>query len=252
MTAQLRLNSPLTSILSPSGSPKVGSPKVNYDEVAVQSFDQAPSRIKDYPMTFSESYVVKKPAARRRISIDPHLFPSGKDDGQGAQRLLHTYVEHVLHEESRPRPNPIVQKKYFTEKFLDSSFEEQLESVELRNIPLKSSMTIQRNKIQSNSTEQKKFFILFTERLRRSDPALVRARLSSMNVTDFVITQFCPALARNQYLQYLMLHNNAITDKGAEALCKALQFHPRFSTLWIGNNRITDVGVRHLAELCSW
>lgn len=173
-----------------------------------------------------------------------------KDDGKGASRLLKTYVDHVLLKAQDP-PQTQVALNRLTEHFHESTFEEKLDSIELRNIPFKSQISIQRNLVPSLSTDQKKRFIMIAKRIKDNDASLIQIKLANEGIDDFVLYQLCAGLTYNNRLQYLILHNNCITDEGVKRLCAVLSCHPKFHTLWLSANKISDVGVRALARLTA-
>lgn len=207
--------------------------------------------IREYPLRFGDNYHVKKIEPKKTIA-DPTILPTGKDHGKGPAQMLQTYVAQALHERQHPRLEPIVRKEYFSDTFNSSDFDHKLVSVEVQTIPLQSAISAQRALVPKNSSSQKKFFVLLAERLKRSDPSIVRLRLSGMNVNDFILAKLCTGLSRNRYVQFVMLHNNKITDQGIETLCTALHFHPVCHTIWLSSNRVTDIGVRFLAEFLNW
>lgn len=174
--------------------------------------------------------------------------PEGKDDGKGAQRLLDHYIDHVVNQRKDP-PQITVPSERLTEAFHEASFGEQLDSIELRNIPYRSQIAIQAHSTPSLTTNQKKRFMVITERIKADDASLIQVKLSNEGVDDFVLQQLCSGLTFNTHLQYLILHNNYITDNGVKRLCGVLACHPRCHTLWLSANKISDLGVRSLANL---
>lgn len=207
---------------------------------------------REYPFTYDESkYILVKPEPKKSI-VDERIFPTGKDHGRGASQLMATYANHILADEQKPKLQPLAKKEFFTQAFNDGDFDHKLESVELEAVPFQSQIFRQRSLFPSNTKDQKKFFLLLTEKLKRNDPSIVRLRLAGMNVNDFVLGQLCNGLIRNRWVQIVLLHNNKITDNGVEVLCQALQYHPRCHSIWLASNRITDGGIRYLAELMHW
>eukprot|EP01039_Chlorochromonas_danica_P011098 gene11098-12361_t len=174
--------------------------------------------------------------------------PEGKDDGKGAQRLLDHYIDHVVNQRKDP-PQVTVPSERLTEAFHGASFAEQLDSIELRNIPYRSQISIQAHATPSLTTNQKKRFMVITERIKADDASLIQVKLSNEGVDDFVLHQICSGLTFNTHLQYLILHNNYITDKGVKRLCGVLACHPRCHTLWLSANKVSDIGMRCLANL---
>eukprot|EP01033_Poteriospumella_lacustris_P003113 gene3113-2286_t len=209
--------------------------------------------IRDYPFRYADDskYCVVKVEHKKSI-VDESIFPTGKDNGKGPADLLETYIDHVMLDEQKPKLQPLARKEFFTKAFNEGDFDFKLKSVELQAVPLQSQIFRQRSLFPSNSKDQKKFFALLTEKLKNNDPSIVRLRLAGMNINDFVLTQLCSGLIRNRWVQIILLHNNKITDKGAEVLCQALQYHPHCHSIWLATNRITDVGMRHLSELLHW
>jgi hypothetical protein len=212
------------------------------------------SLIKDYPFQFGKEY---EPDYRRNPTpkpsiVDPKIFPTGKDDGLGPSRILNVYTDHVLSKSQRKHQTQEIRLSHFTNHFLEGSFEEQLESVELNNVPLASSLSIQKSLNKPNvSTDQKKFFVHLNNRLKNDDGLLIYARLHNYNINDTIVKFLCSGISRNTRLKILMLHNNFITDQGLELLCVALRHHPSLHTLWVGSNRITDFGIKSLSNLLS-
>lgn len=184
----------------------------------------------------------KKEKKKRKPTID------GLDDGEGPTKLVQTYVNHVFGFEQSEKQNH-VRLEYFSDAFKEGTFDSQLNSLEIRSVPYNSTIAVQRNLGPKNSTQQKKFFIDFTDRLKDDDGFLIRARMGNCGIDDFVVEYICKGLVRNTHLESLMLHNNAITDIGVEYLCHALRWHPVFHTLWLGANKISDIGARHLSLL---
>ena len=206
--------------------------------------------IRSYPMTYTAAYYPAKPPKVYHIEIPKNLYPSGKDPGQEVIKdMVKSYAEQVT-TTIIPKQRHVNLQKLSTQ-FKEASFEEQLESVELEAIPLESAIAIQHFSYPHHSTDAKKFFIHFTKLLKYNDMTLVRARLSGLQITDFILDQLCSGLCRNESVQYLMLNNNKFTDIGVERLCNALRWHPVVRCVWLGGNHITDIGMRQLAILCS-
>lgn len=218
--------------------------------IATSSSDNiSKNGVQTYPFHYGEGYDLTPKPVTHRIEIDPNLFPTGKDTGNGSKQLITTYLEHVI-DTKQPTRQQHVQLKRITNEFRDLTFDEQLEHVELRNIPYESSVAIQKALLPKHSSDAKKFFIMLTTALRENDATLVRLRLSNMAITDFIVQQLSKGICRNTFLQYLILNNNAITDHGIESLCSALRWHPTCHSIWLGGNKVTDIGLRHLALLC--
>ena len=144
------------------------------------------------------------------------VFPSGKDDGNGAQKLLRGYVDEVLERANALEPVSIPSFVSQKTSFKEQVFLNQLQHPGLVDVPLISQVTRQQAIWPSHSTENKKRFIDICKRLQRNDGGLVRARLSGEGVDDNVAKQIGNSLPNNIYLQHLMLHDNAITDEGVE------------------------------------
>jgi hypothetical protein len=206
--------------------------------------------IRNYPMTYSEAYYPPKPQKVYHIEIPKNLYPSGQDPGQAVVKdMVKSYADQLIIAQ-KPKQKHVNLEKLST-AFKEASFEEQLESLELDSIPLESAIAIQHFSHPHHSKDVKKFFIHFTKLLKYNDMTLVKARLSGLDITDFILDQLCSGLCRNESVQYLMLNNNKITDIGVERLCSALRWHPVIHSIWLGGNYITDIGLRHLAILCQ-
>lgn len=212
------------------------------------------SLLRDYPFQHGKEYepnYKRNPPPRPSI-VDPKIFPTGKDDGKGGSNVLKVYVNHVLEQSQKKHQTQEIRLQHFTDHFLQSSFDDQLNNVELNNIPLASAISIQHSLNKPNvNYAQKKFFVQFTNRLKANDGLLVYARLQNSNITDGTLKFLCSGISRNTRLKILMLHHNFITDVGLEALCIALRHHPSIHTLWVGSNRITDFGIKFLSQLVS-
>jgi Ran GTPase-activating protein (RanGAP) involved in mRNA processing and transport len=212
------------------------------------------SLLRNYPFQYGKEYdpdYQRNPKPKPSI-VDPKIFPTGKDDGKGPGKILKMYVGHALNISQRKHQTQEIRLQHFTDQFIHAPFDEKLHSVELNNIPLASSISIQKSLNKPDvSTDQKKFFVQLNNRLKTNDGLLIYARLQNCNITDSTLKFLCAGLSRNERLKILMLHNNFISDKGLELLCVAVRNHPSLHTLWIGANRITDFGVKSLAVLIS-
>jgi Ran GTPase-activating protein (RanGAP) involved in mRNA processing and transport len=245
-TSVINPSSSSASAVAPSKKAVVAEPpKLLYEKTSL---------IRNYPFPYGKEYevgFVRDPKPKASI-VDPKIFPTGKDDGKGASKIVSVYVDHVLNTSQRKHQTQEIRLQHFTDTFLGSSFDDQLQSVELNNIPLASSISIQKSLNKPDVTSnQKKFFITLTSRLKSNDGLLIYARLQNMNINDHIMKYLCSGISRNTRLKILMLHNNFITDKGLEYLCIAVRHHPTLHTLWIGSNRITDFGIKSLSTLIS-
>lgn len=172
-----------------------------------------------YKQQYSKGYVVTRPKLKKKKSYS-EVFPSGVDDGHGAQRLLHTYVDESLAAKIK-KPHVIIPLETISSEFKNMSFLDQVNHLEMKNLPLLSQVAKQKALLPHHSTEKKKRLIDIAQRLKRNDSALVHVRLNNESIDDVVLNQITLGLSRNTYLQHLMLHNNAITDEGVHLLCTA-------------------------------
>lgn len=101
----------------------------------------------------------------------------------------------------------------------------------------------------THSTEKKKVVVDLCKRLKRNDGGTVKVRLASCGIDDDIIKRISDCLLNNTFLQFLILHNNAITDVGVGHLLYALRRHISVHTLWLGGNLISDKGAEALATL---
>jgi Leucine Rich repeat len=185
----------------------------------------------------------KKP----KLSISD-VYPSGRDDGNGARKLMTSYVDEII---ARKNPPAIVQipKNEIEKTFYESSFVEKAKHPHLQDIPMLSQLARQEAIWPTHTTSKRKLIIDICNRLKRNDGSLVRARMSSEQIDDGLLGQVSAALEKNIYLQHIMLHDNTITDKGLETLCLSVRWHPSLHTIWLGHNQISDIGAQHIAAL---
>lgn len=201
-----------------------------------------------YKQHYGPGYAVTRPKTKKKKRSFDAVFPSGFDDGKGAQRLMQTYVEESLSAE-QPKQHVTIDWSTITDDFKSCNFLEQVQHLEMKNIPLLSQIAKQKALLPVHTTDKKKRLIDLADRLKRDDSNLVRIRLDNEGVDDITLIHLTLALPKNTHLQHLMLHNNAITDEGVNMLCLALRWHPSFHCLWIGANRFTDIGAKHFSTL---
>jgi hypothetical protein len=206
-------------------------------------------QVREVPFHYGPGYDVK-PRPKKKVSHLENVMPTGVDDGQGANRLLNSYVEEVV--------NPQKMKKFGTinfdllsEDFRNKPYVEQLKHVQMKTIPLLSQVARQGALVPFNSSNKKRHFIMYGKRLRANDTTMLRARLSGEGIDDSIIKILDVPLQKNTSLQHLSLHQNAISDIGINILCNALRWHPNLHTLWLGTNHYTDIGARDLSLLIN-
>jgi len=200
----------------------------------------------DYPFTYSEGYsIVKK--KKPKVSKFPSAFPTGIDDGKGAQKLLLTYIDEVLDRKKPERPTELLDN--IEDGYHSSSFLAQVNHPQLADIPMLSQIARQEAIWPNHTTEKRELFKDICKRLTRNDGQMIRLRLSSESVDDELATQIAHSLTNNKFLKMLQLHDNVITDEGVYHLCFALRWHPGIQILWLGANQISDQGARHLSNL---
>mmetsp|Transcript_5065 Transcript_5065/g.11447 ORF Transcript_5065/g.11447 Transcript_5065/m.11447 type:complete len:93 (-) Transcript_5065:3-281(-) len=62
--------------------------------------------VREVPFRYSAGYdLVPRPKKRKPIT-DPSVMPTGVDDGHGARRLLHQYVDEAVSPTKPPPPHP--------------------------------------------------------------------------------------------------------------------------------------------------
>jgi Ran GTPase-activating protein (RanGAP) involved in mRNA processing and transport len=196
----------------------------------------------------SKSLAIIKPADYKDHDKSLQIAGLFKDEGEGVEKLLCNYINHVLHKSRYPSQTQVLVEQ-FADKFQESNFEEKLESIELFNIPYKSQISIQKSLIPAPSPAQKERFITIANRIKTKGGSLIQIKLTNEGIDDFLLNQLCTDLIYNTRLQYLILHNNVITDAGVKRLCIVLSRHPRLHTLWLGANKISDIGISDLAHL---
>lgn len=199
-----------------------------------------------YPFTYSDGYsVIKK--KKPKVSKFPSVVPTGIDDGKGAQKLLHTYIDEVLDRKKSTHTTELLDN--IEDGFHSSSFLAQVNHPQLGDIPMLSQIARQEAIWPNHTTEKRELFKDICKRLTRNDGQMVRLRLSSEAVDDELVTQVAHSLTNNKFIKMLELHDNVITDEGVYHLCMALRWHPGIQILWLGANQISDQGARHLSNL---
>jgi len=177
------------------------------------------------------------------------VFPNGKDDGRGAQRMLYSVVDEVLNRKRSDELPDIEEFPPITNKLEQSEFIQKLDNLQLNDVPLISQLAVQQAIWPTHTSEKRKRITDLRKRLLRNDGGLVRCRLNCEEIDDDMLKLLTDVLPKNIYLQHLILHDNAITDKGVEQLAIATRFHPSIHTIWLGGNQISDYGAAHLATL---
>lgn len=167
-----------------------------------------------------------------------------KDDGKGAQRIIFSCLNQVLNKKKVPyRIIPpddaaiIESAKFMTKK---------IEHSHMENVPLISS-----NNLQKYHTNKKRRLIInLCDRMKSSDPNLVRIRLGCEEIDDDLLKQISLALKKSSYTKKLFLTRNFISDEGVKYLCDGLKSQTNVELLSLGGNLITDIGAELLADLC--
>lgn len=174
----------------------------------------------------------------------------GKDDGRGASKTLHFYLDEVLardrtHEHDKVSKTPSV-------PFQDLSFEKQCEDIENNSdLLLSSQKAYIKSRICTHTSKQRLNITNLAKRLHRNDGVFVICRLNSEGLDDAMLALIAQAMPYNKSLHSLMLHDNGITDVGVHKLCRGCRWHPELRTIWLGGNRLTDVAVDSICDLLT-
>lgn len=207
-------------------------------------------QVRDVPFTYGPGYDLNAPKAKKKTKKLEDVMPTGIDDGKGARKLLHSYVDEAC-SLAPPKSHAMINFDILSDDFQSKPFLEQMTHVQMKSIPLLSQIARQDALMPYNNTRKKKHYIQYAKRLKKNDTTLIRARLSSEAIDDSIIRILEASLQKNTVLQHLALHKNAITDEGVEMLCMALRWHPTLHTLWLGANQFTDIGARHISLLLN-
>jgi hypothetical protein len=203
-------------------------------------------QITEYPFTYGDGYSLI-PKKKKKVSKFPSAFPTGVDDGKGAQNLLFTYIDEVLDRKKLDQPTELLEN--IEDGFHTSSFLAQVNHPQLADIPMLSQIARQEAIWPQHTTEKREIIKEICKRLTRNDGQMVRLRLTSEHLDDELVTQIAHALTNNKFVKMLQLHDNVITDEGVYHLCMALRWHPGLQILWLGANQISDQGAKHLSNL---
>mmetsp|Transcript_13238 Transcript_13238/g.22061 ORF Transcript_13238/g.22061 Transcript_13238/m.22061 type:complete len:1105 (-) Transcript_13238:224-3538(-) len=214
----------------------------NYDPTAKKV------EVREVKMTYGPGYDLTPKVKKKKKNLE-NVMPTGIDDGKGARRLLHSYVEEVCKVEKKTVPHNTINYELLSEDFKQQSFVDQVNHVQMNSITQLSHMARQNCLFPKNSTNKKRHYIHYAQRLKQNDTTLLRARLSSEALDDTIIKILENGLKKNTILEHLQLHQNSITDAGIEIICTALRWHPALHTIWLGANRFSDIGARHLSLL---
>ena len=200
--------------------------------VSLRELLHEPTRIRDYPFTYSDKYSLE-PKPKKKTNYDKlraeyqTILPKGKDDGKGFQKLVSGLIDEVM-VDGPVRHIPVVKHnkidfKHLSSKFRQLSFVEQVQDIQMLNIPSLSQVARQDILKPKLVTEDKAFFSDIASRLMRSDSTLVHLYLSNKQINDTVIKHLSLALQKNKVLQLMNLHNNSVSDEGLEMICMALR-----------------------------
>jgi Ran GTPase-activating protein (RanGAP) involved in mRNA processing and transport len=162
-------------------------------------------------------------------------------------RYLDSFVEEVLSFSVGHNPTPVPHR--VTEHFHSRRFVDKLDHPHLEDIPLTSQITRQKSIWPTHSSDKRRLIMDICKQLKVNDGGMVKLRLGSYDIDDNFLKMICDNLLNNTYLQFLILHNNSITDTGVEYIVKALRRHPAVHTLWLGDNKVSDDGIRCLCSL---
>jgi hypothetical protein len=167
-------------------------------------------------------------------------------------RYLDSFVEEVMSftgkgagKNHSPTPKP----HRVTTQFQTAHFVDKLNHPHVDDVPLTSQATRQKSIWPSHTSDKRRLIMDICTQLKANDGGMVKLRLGSYDIDDNFLKLIADKLINNTYLQFLILHNNAITDVGVEYIGKALQRHPAVHTLWLGDNRISDNGIRTICGL---
>jgi hypothetical protein len=95
---------------------------------------------------------------------------------------------------------------------------------------------------KSHTNKKRRLIISLCERMKKSDPSLVRLRLGCEEIDDLFLKQIARGLRQSIYTKELILYRNSITDEGVKYLVYNLKTHPNLNLLSLGGNLITDTG----------
>ena len=166
-----------------------------------------------------------------------------KDDGKGAQRILFSCVDQVLKRKKNvyriisPDDTEIINTAQNILKKIEHSHMENVPLISAKNAP------------KYHTNKKRKKIIHLCDRMRSSDPNLVRITLGCDDIDDELVKQIATALKKSSYTKKLFLTRNFITDEGVKYLGEALKL-TNLELLSLGGNLITDIGAGILAESC--
>ena len=178
---------------------------------------------------------------------NPSVLTCKRDDGKGAQRIMFSCLDEVFKKKTvrvMKRTIPIRDAKIINNA---SNMIEKFEHPHMERIPLKSSYIEPR----FHTTDRRKLIINLCDRMKISDPKLVRICLGCEEIDDDLLKQISLALKASVYTKEIFLTKNTITDEGIGYLVESLKNHNSIKLLSLGGNLITDIGAKLLSNLCS-
>jgi hypothetical protein len=164
-------------------------------EKSLKKYDPTAQKavVREVQMRYGPGYTTISSPKKKKKPVDLSVMPTGVDDGRGARRLLHQYVEEAV-VPLQNKPHYTIKYELLTDEFRERPFLNQITHHQMDVLPLLSHLASQASKFPSNDTSKKRHYVQFAERLRRDDTHLIRARLNEQGMCICICICTCTCI----------------------------------------------------------